>query len=195
MDTHVQEQEQGNDVTKDVKDVKKDIKDNANEGWAPSSGFDQEAGAQDRPLSRGTPSAPLLGYLPVARWIPMDIHSMLDYGNSLTTGAGALMTDCTAAQIASVALGSSYLAVSGLTDYRLSVAKVIPIEAHEAIDYVWGAAAIAAPFVFGYWKKAPGVALSHVIAGASNILVSLVTDYRAYRGRASRLRGRASTTG
>jgi hypothetical protein len=39
-----------------------------------------------------------------------------------------------------------------MTDYRLSVAKVIPIEAHEVIDHAWGLAAIAAPFVLGYWK-------------------------------------------
>jgi hypothetical protein len=36
---------------------------------------------------------------------------------------------------------------------------VIPIEVHETIDHVWGAAAIAAPFVFGYWKKAPALRL------------------------------------
>jgi hypothetical protein len=138
------------------------------------------------------PSALLLGRLPVARWIPMDVHSMMDYANAAVTGAGALMTDCPEAQIASVALAGADLVVSSLTDYRLSVAKVIPIEVHETIDYVWGIAAIAAPFVFGYWKKAPGVALSHVIAGAGGILASLVTDYRAYRGRAQRLRARNS---
>ena len=31
-----------------------------------------------------------------------------------------------------------------MTDYRLSVVKVIPIRAHETLDYVWGASAIAA---------------------------------------------------
>jgi hypothetical protein len=148
------------------------------------------SGWEDRTLSHGTPSAPLFGRLPVARWIPMDVHSMMDYGNVLATGSGALTTECTEARIASVALAGAGLVVSSLTDYRLSVAKVIPIEAHETIDYVWGVAAIAAPFVFGYWKKAPGVALSHVIAGAGNILASLVTDYRAYCGRGQPLRER-----
>lgn len=161
-----------------------------------SDGQGQEgAGTGARRLSQGTPSAPLFGALPVARWIPMDVHSMMDYGNALATGTCALATDCAEARIASIALSGAVLAVSSLTDYRLSVAKVIPIEVHETIDYVWGAAAIAAPFVFGYWKKAPGVALSHVIAGAGNILASLVTDYRAYRGRASRFRERAVDAG
>jgi hypothetical protein len=139
--------------------------------------------AGDRTLSVGTPSKPLLGVLPIKRVIPMDVHAVLDYGNAATVGSGALMTDCPEARIASIALAASDLLVSGMTDYRLSVAKVIPIEAHEAIDYLWGAAAIAAPFVLGYWKRAPSVALTHVIAGATNILVSLFTDYRSYKRR------------
>jgi hypothetical protein len=73
--------------------------------------------------------------------------------------------------------------VSLVTDYRLSVAKVIPIKAHEIIDHVWGLTAISAPFILGYWKTAPRIALMHVIAGASTILASLVTDYRAARGQ------------
>jgi hypothetical protein len=163
---------------------------------ARSDGQGQEgAGTGARRLSQGTPSAPLLGALPVARWIPMDVHSMMDYGNALVVGAGALTTDCAEARIAGVVLATADLAVSSLTDYRLSVAKVIPIEIHETIDYVWGAAAIAAPFVFGYWKKAPGVAISHVIAGAGNILASLVTDYRAYCGRAPQFRERTADAG
>ncbi len=80
-------------------------------------------------------------------------------------------------------LGVGATSVSLMTDYRLSLVKVIPIEAHEVIDHAWGLAAIASPFVFGYWKSAPRVALSHVVAGASTIVASLFTDYRAYRRR------------
>jgi hypothetical protein len=136
---------------------------------------------EDRTLSHGTPADKLLGFLPLARWIPQDVHSVMDYGNALFAGSGALMTDDPRARIASLALCGSDVMTSALTDYRLSVAKVIPIRTHEAIDHLWGLAAIAAPFVLGYWKTAPRVAMTHVIAGASNILASLITDYRAYR--------------
>lgn len=142
-----------------------------------------EALVEDRTLSVGSPSKPLLGVLPVSRLVPQDIHSILDYGNAATVGSGAFLTSCPQARIASIALAAADLGVSAMTDYRLSVAKVIPIEAHETIDYLWGAACIAAPFVLGYWKRAPGVALTHVIAGATNILLSLFTDYRAYKRR------------
>ena len=139
--------------------------------------------AEDRPadsaLSQGAPAKPLLGVLPLRRLIPQDVHSVLDYANGAMTGAGAVMTDDPAARVASIVLGASSIGVSAVSDYRLSVAKIIPIEKHEAIDHLWGIAAIAAPFVFGYWKRAPRVAMMHVMAGASTILSSLLTDYRS----------------
>jgi len=139
---------------------------------------------QDRRLSQGAPSKPLLGALPLARLIPQDVHSVMDYANGLITGSGAFLTDDPAARIASLALAAAGTSVSAMTDYRLSAAKIIPIEQHEAIDHLWGLAAIAAPFVFGYWKRSPTVALMHVMAGAGSILSSLFTDYRSYkRGR------------
>jgi hypothetical protein len=140
---------------------------------------------EDRTLSHGTPPPKLLGVLPLARWIPQDIHSMLDYGGGLIAAGGALSADedDPVAKLASVVLGSSVIGVSAVTDYRLSAVKLLPIRVHEVLDYVWGASAIAAPFVLGYWKKSPRTALMHVVAGASTILGSLVTDYRAYKLR------------
>jgi hypothetical protein len=139
---------------------------------------------EDRTLSRGLPARTLLGGLPLARLIPQDVHSIMDYMNGVATGAGAVLHDNDpAAMAASLILGGSIIGVSLMTDYRLSVAKVIPIEVHETLDYAWGAMAIAAPFVLGYWKSSPTVGLMHVISGAGTILASLVTDYRAWRGR------------
>ena len=137
-----------------------------------------------RALSKGALSRPLFGVLPLARLIPQDVHSVMDYANGLAAGSGALMTDDPAARIASIALGAAVTGVSAITDHRLSAAKLLPIEQHEVADHLWGLAAIAAPFVFGYWKRAPRVALMHVIAGAGTIVASLLTDYRSYkRGR------------
>jgi hypothetical protein len=89
---------------------------------------------------------------------------------------------CPRAQAASYAIGSAGLVVSSLTDYRLSLAKVIPIETHEGIDYAFGVSAIAAPFVLGYRKTAPLVAALHLALGVGTIVASLFTDYRAHRG-------------
>jgi hypothetical protein len=145
-----------------------------------------ESAEQDSTLSVGAPSKPLFGVLPIARLIPQDIHSVMDYANSGLFFVEGITTDDDTAMIASLALGVAGAGVSLVTDYKLSVAKVIPVEAHEVIDYAWSAAAIAAPFVFGYWKTAPKVALMHVVAGAGTIIASLLTDYRAYSKRKRR---------
>lgn len=128
------------------------------------------------------PSKPLLGVLPLARVIPQDVHSMMDYAAAGTCLGTALWAESSGARMAGAMLGASGLCVSLLTDYRLSAAKVIPIEAHEAIDHAWGLAAVAEPFVLGYWKRDPAVAAIHVLTGASTILASLFTDYRAAEG-------------
>jgi hypothetical protein len=139
-------------------------------------------GAQaDRTLSHGEPAEPLLRVLPIKRWIPQDVHSMMDYAGGLTVASGFLTADDDMAYWASIGLGAKVIGVSLLTDYRLSVAKVIPIRMHETLDYVWGASCIAAPFLLGYWKKSPVTAMTHVMVGASTILASLFTDYRSYK--------------
>jgi hypothetical protein len=129
------------------------------------------------------PSTPLFGVLPLARVIPQDVHSVLDYSNALISAAPVFFAESVEARFASLALGGSLLSVSALTDYRLSLLNVIPIEVHEILDYVWGASAIAAPFVLGYYKKAPIAAALQIACGALSILGSLFTDYRAAVGR------------
>lgn len=138
---------------------------------------------KERPLSQGTPAKLLLGALPLSRLIPQDVHSVLDYAHGAAVGSGALMTDDPAARIASIVLATTMVGGSAITDSRLSVAKIVPVESHEVADYAWGIAAIAAPFVLGYWKRAPRVGLMHVLAGAGTLLSSLFTDYRAYTRR------------
>jgi hypothetical protein len=136
---------------------------------------------KERMGSHGTPSKLLFGALPLSRLIPQDVHSVMDYAEGLAAGSGALMTDAPAARIVSAALAAKLIGISAITNYRLSAAKIIPIEQHEVADHLWGLAAITAPFVLGYWKRAPRVALTHVVAGASLILASLFTDYRSYK--------------
>ena len=132
--------------------------------------------------SREIPSDPLFGVLPLARVVPQDVHSLTDYVHAAGCIATALAADSVEARVTGAMLGASIGTVSALTDYRLSAAKVIPIEVHEGLDHAWGLAAIAAPFVLGYYKKDPAVAALHCLLGAGTILTSLFTDYRAARG-------------
>jgi len=142
-----------------------------------------ERRGEDRTLSHGALSEPLLGSLPLARWIPMDVHSVMDYGNGGLAAASVLLARDPRAKAASLFLAASVTGLSLVTDYRLSLAKLVPIEVHEAGDHLWGVSAIALPFVLGYWKTEPKVALTHVLAGVGTILASLVTDYRSWKRR------------
>jgi hypothetical protein len=138
----------------------------------------------DRTLSHGEPAAPLLKVLPIKRWIPQDVHSIMDYVDGLTTLSGYFLPENKrddAARWASLALGATVIGTSLITDYRLSAIKLLPIRAHETADYLWGASAIALPFVLGYWKSSPRVAFTHIAVGAGALLASLFTDYRSYK--------------
>lgn len=141
-----------------------------------------EAEPPARRLSVGMPSRPLLGKLPLARVVPQDVHSVMDYLDGGAVLAGAFVSDCPRAKTASLLIGGSGLVASALTDYRLSLAKLVPIETHEAVDYAFGISAISAPFLLGYRRTAPVVAAIHIAIGVGTILASLFTDYRAYRG-------------
>lgn len=148
---------------------------------------------EDRTLSHGVPAEPLLKVLPIKRWIPQDVHSVMDYVDGLIVANGYFKPENKrddAACYASLALGASVIGVSLLTDYRLSAAKLIPIRTHESLDYLWGASAIALPFLLGYWKTSPRIAMTHVCVGAGALLASLFTDYRSYKRERAERRAR-----
>jgi hypothetical protein len=128
------------------------------------------------------PSKPLLGVLPLARIVPQDVHSVLDYVHSAGFLLSAKLARTKRASAVGVALGVGLGGASAITDYRLSAAKVLPIEIHEGLDYAGGLTAIAAPFVLGYVRKDPIAALVHIGLGIATVVTSLVTDYRATKG-------------
>lgn len=136
---------------------------------------------KDHTSPKGRRSQPLLG-LPLRRALPQDLHSLLDYTNGLALVVSGSMSDSKAAGWAGTLLGSMLIGVSAITDYRLSLAKIVPIEMHEVSDYIGGLSAIAAPFAFGYHRRSRAATWVHVAVGVSSIAASLFTDYRAWRG-------------
>jgi hypothetical protein len=142
-------------------------------------------------LERGIPAAPIAipgGALPLRRLVGQGARSAIDYALAGVTLAGALVGRSSRARVTSAILGGAALAISAMSDTRLGVAKLIPIEAREKLDHAWGGAAIALPFALGYWRTASRAAIGHVAVGTAKILLALVTDYRATRGVGRRLR-------
>jgi hypothetical protein len=131
----------------------------------------------------GIEARPLFGRLPLARLIPQDLHSVMDYAGAATLLYAGITASSTAARATGIALGTADFATSFMTDYRLSAFKVIPIEVHEALDYVVGLGALLAPLWFGKRRRDRKAAITHLVVGASLIVGSLLTDYRARRGR------------
>jgi hypothetical protein len=130
-------------------------------------------------LSTGARSKSLLG-LPVKRIIPQDVHSMIDYAGSATGLVAAYCANTMRARMANTTLSAASTGVSLLTDYKLSLARIVPIEVHEAIDYAWGLGNVLSPFAFGYYRKDKVVSVIQIALGLGTIAASLVTDYRAF---------------
>ncbi len=136
----------------------------------------------DRSNAAGVLSRPLPGGLPLRRWVPQGVHSLPELAVGATVAvAGGLSGEGTARRVG-LGLGLGLVGATLLTDSRLSLSRLLPIELHALADHGWGLATVAAPFVGGYARRAPGTALVHVLAGAALCLGALVTDYRCRSG-------------
>jgi hypothetical protein len=136
------------------------------------------------------PAKPVFGALPLARVLPQDVHSVLDYVYSACFLASALLARSGRARAVGLALGVGLGTTALVTDCRLSAARLLPIETHEKADYLTGLAAVAAPFLLGYAKRDPIAAMLHVGLGLGTLVTSLLTDYRATRGLSWPMRSR-----
>jgi len=131
--------------------------------------------------SRLEPSSrPLFG-LPLRRVLPMPLHALADYAASFLQLASGMLADSEEGRVAGVTLAAMGAGVTAVSDHDLSLAKAIPVEGHEAFDYFWGAAAIAAPFFLGYGRRDPLTAAVHVLTGLATLASALFTDYRSAR--------------
>jgi hypothetical protein len=137
---------------------------------------------RDHSAAAGILSRPLFGRLPLRRWVSQDLHSVMDYVGGGALALAGRLSGNRRARAAGLALGGAVVGVSLFTDARLSLTKLLPIEAHELADYAYGVGAVLAPFVLGYARRAPVVAALHVLLGAKHLAVALNTDYRCQTG-------------
>jgi hypothetical protein len=106
----------------------------------------------------------------------------MDYLSSAALVVSAKVAATPRARAVGFTLAAADGGVSMLTDYRLSIAKLIPIEAHEAADHLTGLSCIVAPFVLGYARKDPIASAIQIATGLGIVVASLFTDYRAQKG-------------
>jgi hypothetical protein len=72
--------------------------------------------------------------------------------------------------------GAVHAGYSTLTDYPLGVVKVIPYQAHLALDAIGAVALAATPFVTGQWKKGTKHWVPHVALCLFELGSLLMTD-------------------
>jgi hypothetical protein len=109
------------------------------------------------------------------RFIPTRIHGVIDYLTGLLLIVAPFVfgfADGGAAQWVPIILGAAILLMSIMTDYELSLAKMIPMPLHLGVDALGGLLLAASPWLFGF---ADQVFWPHLIIGLMEIGVSLMT--------------------
>jgi hypothetical protein len=99
------------------------------------------------------------------RPIDSTLHGVTDYsvGTTLMTvfpKLAGIEGTASATQIRTA--GAIHAGYSTLTNYPLGVVKLIPYQAHLALDAIGAVALAATPFVTGQWKKGPSQWVPHV---------------------------------
>lgn len=111
------------------------------------------------------------------RFLSPTFHGFVDYAAAIALIAAPIfILPADAPTIAiwlSKIAGGALIVYSLLTDYSASIRNAIPFKLHLAIDFIAGAAFIAAPFVLGF----EGVTkLYYLVMGVAIVLVVLVTN-------------------
>ena len=111
------------------------------------------------------------------RLIPTKIHGALDYlGGALLIASPWLFSFANGsfAQWVPIVIGVTLVLVSLITDYELSVSKIVPMRTHLALDMLSGATLAASPWLFGF---AEWVFWPHVLLGVAEIGAGLFTQH------------------
>jgi hypothetical protein len=109
------------------------------------------------------------------RFIPTRVHGAVDYLTGLVLIMAPFVlgfADNGPAQWVPMILGAAILVMSLITDYELSLAKVIPMSVHLGVDAAGGLLLAASPWLFGF---ADQVFWPHLIIGILEIGAALMT--------------------
>jgi hypothetical protein len=108
------------------------------------------------------------------------MHGMLDYGAGVLLIAAPWIfgfSDASdAAVIVPIAIGALIILQSLITDYEMSLARIIPMPVHLMMDILAGAFLALSPVIFGFTDEGTNVWLPHVVAGVALLASGLLTS-------------------
>jgi hypothetical protein len=128
--------------------------------------------------------------------IPLNTHAALEPLIAVVIIAAPWIFGFSAvddAKVVCIAVGAIMLIAGSMTDWRLSIAKVIPLRVHRMTDLLLGAVLILSPFVLGFSDEG-GATRFTVIAGVLEILTALATRWDPAEARESAVDRRSHST-
>ncbi len=119
------------------------------------------------------------------RFIPTRIHAIVDYVTGILLIAAPFIfrfADGGAAQWVPMLLGTAIIIMSLMTDYELSMSRMIPVPAHLMVDAAGGLLLLGSPWIFGFADR---VWVPHVVFGVLEAGLALATQTSAESGEAA----------
>ncbi len=113
------------------------------------------------------------------RFVPTRLHGLIDLTTPPVLLAVPALLGLDRSSVAALAprlAGAGALAYSLMTDYETAPRRVLPMPVHLTLDAASGAALSAAPWLSGDARRGTRYWLPHAAAGASEILLALVTQ-------------------
>jgi hypothetical protein len=95
------------------------------------------------------------------------------------------------AQAVTIILGAIMLVAGAMTDWRLALARLIPLRVHFMTDLVVGIVLIVSPFIFGFSGNG-GATRFTIIFGVLELMTALGTRWQSEEDVPSGLRTRGS---
>jgi hypothetical protein len=111
--------------------------------------------------------------------IPLNAHAALEPLIAVVVIAAPWIfgfSDVDSAKVVCIAVGVVMLVAGSMTDWRLSLVRLIPLRMHLMTDLLLGAVLILSPFVLGFSDEG-GATRFMVIAGVLEALTALATRW------------------
>ena len=127
--------------------------------------------------------------------IPLNVHAALEPVIALIVIAAPWIfgfSDVDSATVICVLVGVVMLIVGSLTDWRLSLARVIPLRMHMIGDLTLAMVLLLSPLIFGFADEG-GPTRFMVIAGVLEALTALMTRWDRTEAEPTYIRDRRTT--
>ena len=111
--------------------------------------------------------------------IPLNVHAAIEPLIAAIVIAAPWIfgfSDVDSAKAVCIVVGVVMLIAGSMTDWRLSLVRLIPLRMHLMTDLLLGAVLILSPFVFGFSDEG-GATRFTVIAGVLELITALMTRW------------------